>query len=1078
MRPSLDLAALLLVSVLLLVVAELAHALLPTGWQAGHSLGTMLLHALLLACALLPIFIALLRQQARLQRALAASEQQRDEAQAREARLASGLNSGDFVVYDWCLGTGEILLHGQAPLFGGQSGVTGFNSTKWRSLVHPDDLPGAQRALRAHLCGETPAYAHVHRMLDQAGNWRQVRERGQVVARDASGRAQRLIGSACDITRQLEADLQVQAGERLLRSVLDLLPIGVFWKDCDGRYLGANQAFLSHYGVGQVIGLTDAELVDPTTAAGFGAHDRAVLEGRLDERNALRQGVGPDGELHWYTSNKVRLLDSRGVTTGVIGTFDDVTALKRTEQNLRETSERYELALRGSSDGLWDWNLETNDVYYSPRFEALLGYAEGEYGRHFSVFEEGLHPDDRAGVLAAIESHLADNAEVDIEYRLKHRSGEWRWYRTRGLAVRDAGGVGRRMAGTLSDITERKERELEITQAREHLSHAIEATDSALVMFDGQQRLVFCNSRYREFYALPVDLVQPGVTYCELVGAFCENFPAFRQGRSLDEYASELFTRHRAGGRPWELELPGRWLLISERPTPDGGVVCQHTDITRLKGIQRDLELALDRAEAASRAKSQFVANVSHELRTPLNGVLGMLQLLEDAGFHAPHDEYVRVAAQSGRALLELINDVLDFSKADAGAADIIEEPFSVPLLIDEVVAANARRAQAKQLQLLPYVDPTVPERLHGDPTRISQVLANLIGNAIKFTDRGEVRIEVLMSAEVDGAVSFSVDDTGVGIPLEAQATIFEPFTQVDGSHTRRHGGTGLGLALTRQQVELMGGRMKLASAPGRGSRFEFTLALRPALASPRTGTGQVLLAVGMTDYRAGLIACLRRLGATLRVCTDPAMLESVDTPLDALIIDTSLPLSDSARLLRQAARRGARVAAVGNAADDSLPPALAGHAVTRVRLPISFTAISDFLQPRVVPQGAGLPAREQAVVRGTLEQLIDCLGATAFESLVDTFCDTMAQRLIDYRHAEVAGDIDRISALSHAMKGVSANLGAARFAECCADIGQACAAGRVPEAHALLSQMLVEVALDLREFAREHIASHRQVGT
>lgn len=1081
MRLSLELAALVLASLLLLVLAELGHALLPLEWQAGHTVSAMLLHGLVLALALIPLFIALLRHEAQTRAALAACERQRDEALAREARLASGLNSGDFVVYDWCLRDGEILLHGHSPLFGAQDGAARFNSAAWRGLVHPDDLAGAQSVLREHLRGDSAIYEHVHRMRDSLGDWRWVRERGQVVARGPDGRALRMVGSACDITRQFDADLQVQAGERLLRSVLDLLPMGVFWKDCEGRYLGANKAFLAHYGVERVYGRTDAELVEPAAAVIFGEHDRAVLEGRLDERNALRQAVGGDGSVHWYTSNKVRLLDSHGATIGVLGTFDDVTAMKRTEQTLRETSERYELALRGSSDGLWDWNLETNEVHYSPRFEALLGYAEGEYGHDFSAFEHSLHPEDRTGVLTAIERHLAHDEEVDIEYRLRRRSGEWRWYRTRGLAVRDARGIGRRMAGTLSDITERKERELEITQAREHLSHAIEATDSALVMFDARQRLVFCNSRYREFYGLPTDLAQPGVSYRELVGAFWVNYPHLQQGRALSDYADELFARHRAGGRPWELELPGRWLLISERPTPDGGVVCQHTDITRLKDIQRDLERALDRAEAASRAKSQFVANVSHELRTPLNGVLGMLQLLEDTGLHAPHDEYIRVAAQSGRALLELINDVLDFSKADAGVVEVHVESFSVPLLIDEVVAANTRRAQAKQLRLLPYVDPSVPERLQGDPTRISQVLANLLGNAIKFTDRGEIRVEVRMSAEVDGAVSFSVDDTGVGIPLEAQATIFEPFTQIDGSHTRRHGGTGLGLALTHQQVELMGGRMRLESAPGRGSRFEFALVLRPDASPPRTVACRAWLAVGMTDYRAGLIACLRRVGATLRVGTDPEALESDAGALDALFIDASLPATDLARWLRQAARHGARVAVIANPAaapDDSLPPTLAGHAVTRLRLPISYAAIAEFLQPRAASPGLPMPTREQAMVPGTVEQLFDCLGATGFDELVEAFCTTVAQRLIDYRHAEAAGDIARIDTLAHALKGVSANVGAVRFAAHCADIAEACASGRVPDAAALLDRAFVEVASSLREFARERSLRVRRVGT
>jgi len=1053
MRFPAELPSTALISLVLAGLAELALGLLAHGSMAY----TPFVHALAIVLALMPVFIVLLRQQRVLATAVGRAREAEAAVKARLTLLDETLGRAQVAAFEFDAATCDI------DVFGLRGQTRGrFVLDEWLARCHPDDLAAVRQTWHAMLKGEDTDYEQVYRVQTRSGRWRWQRVRATVASRDADGRARRVVGSTCDVTTEQNARVELLAGQRLLNSVLELLPIGVFWKDREGRYLGANRAFLEYYGLESALGRRDEDFVEPRQAALFRQHDERVMDGKFEERNALREGVHADGTRRWYNSSKVPLRDAAGHIVGIVGTFDDVTSLKRTEQTLRETSERFELALNGSSDGLWDWNLVTNEVYYSPRFKALLGYAEDEYGNDFASYEARLHPEDRALVSTALERHLSGAGDLDMEYRMRHRSGEWRWYRTRGVAVPDAAGVRTRMAGTLSDITERKARELEIAEARAHLVDATEALDSGIVMFDADRRLVFCNSRYVEFYGLDATLARPGVAYRDLLADFYARHPHTRPAVALDDYTAELFARHRAGGAPWELELPERWLLISERPTEDGGVVCLHTDITHIKGTQRALEHALERAEGASRSKSQFVANVSHELRTPLNGVLGMLQLLDDGSLAPPQDEYVRVALQAGRALLGLINDVLDFARNDAGLGELADEVFSLPLLIDEVVAAHVRRATAKGLQLLPYVDPAVPERVHGDTGRLGQVLGNLLANAIKFTERGEIRIELRPDPAVADGLCLSVDDTGIGIPLEAQAAIFEPFTQGDGSHTRRYGGTGLGLALSRQQLRRMGGDIQVQSSVDAGSRFECRFALKPAAPVPSPLARRVLVVGTASPSLPGLQACLQRAGAEVTQAADCAdAAGSLTTGVDWAFVDLALDAGALFRFTRQAAARGVRCAGYGASGDD-LPQAAAA-CTSVLRAPVSHAAVLALLQT------AGDAADHSATLDDALARsLKDTLGAEGFTELVTAVDENITQRLADYRAARTAADAARVQQLTHAMKGVGANVGATRFAALCAKLGQGAARGDLVDHDGALREAFAQALARLREIAAE----------
>src|SRR5579864_4589704 len=305
----------------------------------------------------------------------------------------------------------------------------------------------------------------------------------------------------------------------------------------------------------------------------------------------------------------------------------------------------------------------------------------------------------------------------------------------------------------------------------------------------------------------------------------------------------ELKFRRRDGRPLWVLANAS---LIED--DENAGVLIEGTlvDISDRKRTEEELKKAKEEAERASRAKSEFLANMSHEIRTPMNGVIGMTQLALDTALTAEQREYLDIVKNSADSLLSVINDILDFSKIDAGKLDLDNIAFNLRGSMDATMKALGFRADQKHLELLYLIAPDVPAAVVGDPGRLRQVLVNLVGNAIKFTERGEVAVEVNKVSESNeqAILHFSIRDTGMGIPTEKQSTIFEAFAQADSSITRRFGGTGLGLAISSQLVRMMGGEIQLESQPGKGSTFHFTVSLglanEPERPAARAGTAML----------------------------------------------------------------------------------------------------------------------------------------------------------------------------------------------------------------------------------------------
>ncbi len=438
---------------------------------------------------------------------------------------------------------------------------------------------------------------------------------------------------------------------------------------------------------------------------------------------------------------------------------------------------------------------------------------------------------------------------------------------------------------------------------------AFESIPDGVVVYDRDERMVMCNQRYQEIYDVTAPVVVPGARLEDILRyGVMQGQIAEAVGRE-EEWLAERLHRHRTQfGAVREQQLGnGRWVRVMDRRTPDGGWVSLRVDITDFKEQQAALEAARAQAEAANRAKSAFLANMSHEIRTPMNGVVGMAELLCDTALTEDQRLFAETIRSSGEALLVIINDILDYSKIEAEKLTLHPEPFDLERTIHEVAMLLQPRARARGIDLLIDFDMFLPTRFVGDPGRLRQVLTNLMGNAVKFTERGHVLVRVVGLEAEDGRqqLHITVEDTGIGIASEHLDHIFGEFNQVDDAQNRKFEGTGLGLAITRRLIERMGGAVWVESDLGKGSCFGFRLTLPVAEgAAPLPGVPITLRRVLVVDdqfiNRTILQRQLETAGVETVVCRSGA--EALEVlaakgAFDAVLTDHDMPEMDGLQL-------------------------------------------------------------------------------------------------------------------------------------------------------------------------------------
>ncbi|MFL6834455.1 MAG: PAS domain-containing sensor histidine kinase [Xanthobacteraceae bacterium] len=585
------------------------------------------------------------------------------------------------------------------------------------------------------------------------------------------------------------------------------------------------------------IPLADGSLAYGTVRSLWSEGELAIVHGRADALAAWASD----------TALTVTLSATTGFVVLILGfAFHwQATRAREADQIYETVRSRIDTALNRGRCGLWDWDLARGRVFWSHSMFAILGLRPRDALLSFGEVNALVHPEDID--LYGLAAQLADASAtlVDHAFRMRHANGNWVWLRARCELVQQSGDGGPHLIGIAVDITEQKTLVERTVEADLRLRDAIETIPEAFVVWDAQNRLVLCNSNFQELHNLPDEAIKAGASYESVVAA----------GRKPVVRSKVTSEGQSPGARTFEAQLDdGRWLHISERRTKDGGYVSVGTDITNIKRheeklmesekrlmatvadlrhsqqkLERQAEEVADlaekyaeektRAEEASQAKSKFLANMSHELRTPLNAIIGFSEIME-SGMFGPlgsdkYREYCSDIHQSGQYLLDVINDILDMSKIEAGRIRLDAEPIELEPFLNDAMRVVSGRANDKRLKLTARIGGGI--RLSADHRLLKQIMLNLLSNAVKFTPEGG-RVTIRARKTSGGWVSISIADTGIGIPEEALARLGRPFEQVESQLTKSHQGSGLGLAIAKSLTELHHGSMRIHSTPGRGT--------------------------------------------------------------------------------------------------------------------------------------------------------------------------------------------------------------------------------------------------------------------
>ncbi|MDP1524868.1 MAG: PAS domain S-box protein [Rhodocyclaceae bacterium] len=623
---------------------------------------------------------------------------------------------------------------------------------------------------------------------------------------------------------------------RLLAAVADSSLDAIYAKDYQGRYTLFNRAAVNFAGKteAEVLGQDNSALFRPDEAAALDAHDRRVMDG--DQSLTYEETVTTNEGVRTFLAVKGPLHDEMGAVIGMYGISRDITELKRAEESLRESEEIFRHFMENSPIYVFFKDENIRPIRLSRNYEQMLGKPVSEL---LGKSMDELFPSPLAKSMVADDMRILREGQVitvDEEF-----AGHF--YTTIKFPIL-IDGTPRYLAGYTIDISERKLAEDRLRK----LSLAIEQSPESIVITNIDAEIEYANDAF---------LQVTGYTREEVIG---QNPRLLHSGKTpATTYASMWDAMLR--GQAWKGEFINRrkdgseyveFAIVTPLRQPDGQIthyVAVKEDVTEKKRIgeeldayrlhledmvtQRtvDLDVARQRAEAASQAKSTFLANMSHEIRTPMNAIVGLAHLLQRQIDEPGQRDRLDKIIEAAHHLLALINDILDLSKIESGKFTLDESEFDLTQVLENVAALVAERAQTHGLELIVDIDPVLTEAplLRGDVTRLRQALLNYAGNAVKFTERGFVilRVRQIEAGEHDILLRFEVEDSGIGIAAEDLARLFRSFEQADSSITRRYGGTGLGLAINQHLAELMGGSVGAESTPGVGSRFWMTARLR-----------------------------------------------------------------------------------------------------------------------------------------------------------------------------------------------------------------------------------------------------------
>lgn len=914
---------------------------------------------------------------------------------------------------------------------------------------------------------------------------------GRIVERKrAEDESRRLLSELADINLALDASTIVAVTDR------------------DGTITHVNQKFCD------ISGYTKRQLVGANhRIISSGLHPKMFFD---DMWNTLHLGQIWHGEIrnrakngyyYWVDSTIIPFLDDAGQPYQHISISIDITKRKVAEEALRESEGRFRAITETSPLGVFMIDPERRFVYVNNRLQQMTGWSRVELlGSDWTMLVE---PDEMKRL--APSWRASRMRYFNEQFRLVMKDKTVMWANVNSAPIKINGHVVG-YVGLVEDITDRKTMEQALRESENRYRVVAETASDAIITIDAESRIDFVNSGAEHIFGYSKEELE-GELLTKLMPPALHQKHLESQARYIESGVKNISWRG--------MELPairkdGAEIVIEAsfgEFKKDGkhsftGII---RDITERKRIAAELQQAKEDAEAATRVKSQFLANMSHEIRTPMNSIIGLTTLLLEGDLQEDQRDLMSTVNSSAETLLTLINDILDFSKIEAGKLSLEEIDFDLHACVRDVFNLFNQNSLRGSNQLSFTLAPELPSYLRGDPVRLRQILTNLVGNAIKFTTNGEIKIKVELRRQQESSVVayFEVEDSGVGVTEEQRVNLFKAFSQADGSINRRFGGTGLGLAICKELTELMGGKIGCISAPGKGSRFWFTAEFattnvpsgidngRNAVQSPvlvgqndsiefKSGSDErktlrILVADDNAVNRKVALLMLEKLGYEADfVCDGRQVLKAVaEKEYDVLLMDVQMPEMDGIETTRRICaerpreRRPRIIAMTANAMNGDREQCMEAGMDYYLSKPIrkqDLLAVLErcgtiYYDPADDPQA--IETAEPAIVDFSMFQSLEEFSPGSADEiiaeLIGIFLEESPRGLETLRLAVADRDIARIERAAHALKGSCATIGAAKTAKTCAELEKAAFDGDLGGADELVERVATELEMAAR---------------